>query len=75
LDLAKRKHDDFIAGQVGQELTLLVEKQEGEHEYIGLSDNYIEVNFQSPQDLRGELAHVRVKGINEGRVEGSLSLL
>ena len=73
LDLARRKHDDFIAGQVGQELTLLVEKQIAEHDYTGLSDNYIEVSFQSPYDLRGELVRVRVEGINANQVEGSIS--
>jgi threonylcarbamoyladenosine tRNA methylthiotransferase MtaB len=64
LNLAQRKHDDFIASQIGQELTLLVEKQTGEQEYTGLSDNYIEVSFQSPQDLRGEL--VRIKLVKTG---------
>lgn len=72
LHLAQQKHKDFITGQIGQELTLLVEKQTGEQEYTGLSDNYIEVSFQSPHDLRGELVQVRVEGINVGRVEGSL---
>jgi threonylcarbamoyladenosine tRNA methylthiotransferase MtaB len=75
LHLAQRKHDDFIASQVGQELTLLVEKQTGERDYIGLSDNYIEVSFQSPHDLCGELVQVRVEGINGDRVEGSLRKL
>jgi len=70
LDLAERKHKDFISGQVGQELTLLVEKQTGEHDYTGLSDNYIEVSFQSPYDVCGELIRVRVEGINAKRVEG-----
>jgi len=72
LHLAERKHDEFIASQVGQELTVLVEKQTGELDYIGLSDNYIEVRFQSPQDMRGQLVQVRVEGINEEQVEGSL---
>lgn len=70
LNLARKKHDDFISGQIGQELTLLVEKQTGEQEYTGISDNYIEVGFQSPRDLRGELVQVRVEGINAERVKG-----
>ena len=70
LDLAKRKHDDFITSQVGQELTLLVEKQTGEHDYTGLSDNYIEVSFQCSYDVCGELIRVRVEGINAERVKG-----
>jgi threonylcarbamoyladenosine tRNA methylthiotransferase MtaB len=70
LDLARRKNDDFITSQIGQELTLLIEKQTGERDYIGLSDNYIEVSFQSPYDLRGELVQVRVEGINAERVKG-----
>lgn len=75
LDLAQRKHDDFITSHIGQELTLLVEKQTGERDYFGLSDNYIEISFQSPYDLCGELIQVRVEGINAGRVEGSLRKL
>jgi len=70
IQLARQKHNDFMASQVGQELTLLVEKQIGEEDYIGLSDNYIEVNFQSHHDLRGELVQVRVERINAERVEG-----
>ena len=52
IQLARQKHSNFITSQVGQELTLLVEKQIGEEDYIGLSDNYIEVNFQSPRPAR-----------------------
>lgn len=70
LQLARQKHNDFTAGQVGQELTLLVEKQTGEQDYIGLSDNYIEVSFQSSYDMCGELIRVRVEGINAERVKG-----
>lgn len=73
LDLAERKHKDFISAQVGQELTLLVEKQTGEQDYVGLSDNYIEVSFQSPHDVCGELIRVRVEGINANQIKGSIS--
>jgi threonylcarbamoyladenosine tRNA methylthiotransferase MtaB len=72
IQLARQKHSNFITSQVGQELTLLVEKQIGEEDYIGLSDNYIEVNFQSPHDLRGELVRVRVEEINDNRATGRL---
>ena len=73
LNLARQKHNDFVRSQVGQELTLLVEKQAETGEYIGLSDNYIEVGFNSPDDRRGEFVPIRIEGINAGRVEGSIT--
>ncbi len=72
LDLAERKHKDFIAGQVGQELTVLVEKQTGEQDYVGLSDNYIEVSFQSPHDVCGELIRGKVERVNAEQIKVSL---
>lgn len=72
IDLGREKKADFIAGHVGQELTLLVERQADNQDYIGLSDNYIEINFQSPQDLRGEFTRVRVEEIKLGEVKGTI---
>lgn len=72
IDLGREKKADFIAGHVGQELTLLVERQTDNQDYIGLSDNYIEINFQSPQDLRGEFTRVRVEEIKLGEVKGTI---
>ena len=73
LSLARQKHSDFVHSQVGQELILLVERQAEKGEYIGLSDNYIEVSFNSLYDRRGEFAPVRVEGFDAGRIEGSIS--
>jgi len=51
---------------------VLVERQTETGYYIGLSDNYIEVVFKSPRDLRGEFIQVRVDGIKAGQAEGSI---
>lgn len=72
LNLARQKHNDYVKSQIGQELTLLVERQAETGEYIGLSDNYIEVSFNSPYDCRGEFVQVKVEGIKADRVEGSI---
>lgn len=72
LSLARQKHSDFVNSQVGQELTLLVERQSETGEYIGLSDNYIEVSLNSPYDRRGEFVPVKVDGILAGQIQGSI---
>lgn len=58
LDLARKKKQDFIAAQTGKELVLLVERRLSAGQYLGLSDNYIEVSLSSSRDLRGQLVPV-----------------
>jgi len=72
LSLAQQKHEEFINHHINKELTVLVERQTETGYYIGLSDNYIEVVFKSPRDLRGEFIQVRVDEIKAGQAEGSI---
>lgn len=67
LELAQKKHQDFINSHQGKELTILVEKKIAPQEYTGLSDNYIEVLLNSSHELYGKF--VRVKMIdNRGEI-------
>lgn len=72
LKLADKKRTNFISEFLEHEIVLLVERKSGIKRYIGLSDNYIEVEFSSDDDLTGDLVKVRIDRICEGKVYGSL---
>ncbi|MBO8159150.1 tRNA (N(6)-L-threonylcarbamoyladenosine(37)-C(2))-methylthiotransferase MtaB [Thermosyntropha sp.] len=74
IKLADKKRTNFISRFLGHEIMLLVERKWGIKSYIGLSDNYIEVEFFSENDLTGELTKVRIEKIEDGKVYGSLIL-
>lgn len=72
LKLADKKRINFISEFLGNEIMLLVERKSGIKRYIGLSDNYIEVEFSSDDELTGKLVNVKIDRIFEGKVYGSL---
>ncbi len=72
LELAISKRAEAVQKQQGQVIEVLVEQQAGSHTYSGLSDNYITVKWESPEDLRGELVPVRISGQEQGVALGSL---
>ncbi|MGI6434286.1 MAG: tRNA (N(6)-L-threonylcarbamoyladenosine(37)-C(2))-methylthiotransferase MtaB [Syntrophomonadaceae bacterium] len=70
LKLARRKRNEAIDNIRGQVLRVLVEKRMGDSTYTGLSDNYIELSWDSRQDLRGEFALIRIVGRQQGLALG-----
>jgi threonylcarbamoyladenosine tRNA methylthiotransferase MtaB len=61
-ELAARKKRAFARSQVGRILRVLVERREGGL-WKGTSENYLAVYFDSPEDLRGRIVPVRIKGL------------
>lgn len=72
LDLAQHKKNEFIKGIKGKVQKVLVEKRLGDSTYSGLSDNYIEVRWESAQDRRGEFAPVKITSQEGDLALGSL---
>jgi threonylcarbamoyladenosine tRNA methylthiotransferase MtaB len=60
LESARKKKLIFEKNFIGQQFSLLVEQKSGKDKYTGLTDNYIEVAFQSDYDLCGEFAEVKI---------------
>lgn len=60
LALGAGKKQNFIESFIGQELEVLVERQLNEGTYLGISDNYIEVELSSTLDLRGQIVPLSV---------------
>lgn len=73
LDLAKHKNQDFLTNNLGREVTLLVE-QKLNHQYNGLTDNYIEVEFPSETDRIGDFVKVRLENLQleSSKISGKL---
>lgn len=72
LKLADKKRNEFYGAHIGQTLRLLVEKQTGTDQYIGLSDNYLEVLFACKNDLRGEFVQVQIESMQGQQMKGRL---
>lgn len=60
LKLADKKRINFISKFLECEMMLLVERKSGIKSYIGLSDNYIEVEFESDKDYTGQIVRARL---------------
>ncbi|MEA4923707.1 MAG: tRNA (N(6)-L-threonylcarbamoyladenosine(37)-C(2))-methylthiotransferase MtaB [Syntrophomonadaceae bacterium] len=58
LELGRRKKYHFMHSLLGQELNVLVERPWDGDIYSGLSDNYIDVHFESPRNLVGQIIKV-----------------
>jgi len=72
---------NFYRGFVGKTMDILVETQvegrPGRPALLdGLTDNYIRVYFEGPQDLRNELVRVRIQGVlrEDDGLKGTLDL-
>lgn len=72
LELAGRKHREFIAGNDGQIHRVLVEKTLAAGACSGLTDNYIEVAWQTGSNQVGDFAQVKLHGEDEGQAWGIL---
>jgi threonylcarbamoyladenosine tRNA methylthiotransferase MtaB len=66
--ISETKNRYFRAMQVGKDLELLVEKKINEERYTGRSDNYLEFEFSSSVDYRGQLVMARIVDHYEGNV-------
>ena len=71
LTLAQNKKRSFTDRFVNSDIEVLVERRFKEDHYIGLSDNYINVEFISAIDLRGSFVKLRIK-TNEKMPKGEL---
>ncbi|HZJ85424.1 MAG TPA: tRNA (N(6)-L-threonylcarbamoyladenosine(37)-C(2))-methylthiotransferase MtaB [Syntrophomonadaceae bacterium] len=73
LDLAKQKNQDFLTNNLGREVTLLVE-QKLNHQYKGLTDNYIEVEFPSETNKIGDFVNVMLENVQfeSSKIRGKL---
>jgi tRNA A37 methylthiotransferase MiaB len=58
---------------LGQDLIVLVERPLFGDIYIGLSDNYVEVEFAGPQNLVGQFVNVKVVNVEQERVIGVIN--
>ena len=74
LELARKKKLAFIKRFIGKEVSLLVEEKSGKDKYTGLTDNYINVHFQSDHDLCGQFAQVQIISADQQGVLGCLCI-
>jgi len=65
LELGRHKKSHFLHRFLGRELKVLVERQLSDDMYSGLTDNYIEVRFNSPLNLVGEFAPITLTEAEE----------
>ncbi len=72
LELARAKHYQALQNSRSQVLKVLVEQKCRQQTYNGLSDNYITVRWESPVDMRGQFAWVRISGQKQGAAVGRL---
>lgn len=70
LQLAQNKHLQKLQDCCHQVLRVLVEQRIEERTYTGLSDNYIEVQLESSEDLRGRFVWARIVGQEKGLAIG-----
>ncbi len=63
INIARQKKSEFIKGLDNRELEVLVEKKTGPDRYQGLSDNYVQVELKSRQEITGEFVNI-VLGVN-----------
>lgn len=60
LELGRRQKEKFLRSFIGQELEVLVEQRLSEDIFSGISDNYLEVHFNSSLEEQGRLVRVRL---------------
>ena len=72
LELARNKYCTFIRRFLNTDMEVLVERELYNDQYIGLSDNYINVEFSSNNDLRGNFATIKISSMDSGVLKGEL---
>lgn len=78
LNLANEKEYIFLRDNLGKTLNLLVERKLDNGIYQGLTDNYIEVNFEAEACKVGDFVQIKLNDIdnnNTNRVNGNLITL
>ncbi len=73
LELGRRKKYHFMHSLLGQELSVLVERPWDGDTYSGLSDNYIDVHFESPHNLVGQIIKVTLMKAEQEWAIGAVS--
>ena len=74
-DLARRKNFEFrrrLAGGV-EEVLVLETRARATGRLVGLSGNYVEVQFDGPDGLMGRLTRVRVTDVERDRTLGEVA--
>ncbi|OAQ21008.1 MiaB family protein [Thermosulfurimonas dismutans] len=70
-ELAVRKKRTFFQAQLGRILEVLVEGIDEETRLLkGLSQNYVPVLFEGPEDLKGKIVRVKVVGVKGFQIYG-----
>ena len=74
-DLARRKNFEFRRGLAGrvEEVLVLETRARATGRLVGLSGNYVEVQFDGPDGLMGRLTRVRVTGVERDRTLGEVA--
>ncbi|MDD3269800.1 MAG: tRNA (N(6)-L-threonylcarbamoyladenosine(37)-C(2))-methylthiotransferase MtaB [Syntrophomonadaceae bacterium] len=72
LRLAKDKQHRFLKSAAGQELKVVVERSTGNDIYLGTSDNYLNVEFKTAENLVGKFARVIIDGDDNGIARGRI---
>ena len=73
LKLGYRKKYHFLHSLLGQDLKVLVERPLSGDMYIGLSDNYVDVEFACLQNLVGQFVNVKVVNAGQEKVLGVIN--
>ncbi|MDO8885849.1 tRNA (N(6)-L-threonylcarbamoyladenosine(37)-C(2))-methylthiotransferase MtaB [Candidatus Oleimmundimicrobium sp.] len=64
--------DNFLNQFLGRELDVLVEKFNDKKLLMGHTDNYIKVNFEGSDILRGQIVSVRALEVQNGEIFGKI---
>ncbi|MCD6362084.1 MAG: tRNA (N(6)-L-threonylcarbamoyladenosine(37)-C(2))-methylthiotransferase MtaB [Armatimonadetes bacterium] len=70
-EISQRKRAQFAQAAVGETVEVVVEgRRDGL--MTGISDNYLQVSFEGPDELRGHVARVRIGALEGDRLVGDL---
>ncbi|HHW61352.1 MAG TPA: tRNA (N(6)-L-threonylcarbamoyladenosine(37)-C(2))-methylthiotransferase MtaB [Syntrophomonadaceae bacterium] len=70
LALGRKKRLFFEKKLCGSKLSLLVERNLGHDRYIGISDNYVNVLFNTEHDVQGKMIDVLIQDVQDNHVIG-----
>lgn len=70
LELANNKRQTFIKSQIGQTLTALAERRIGPGRLVGITDNYINVEFSSSTCVPGQFIKLKINELKNGQATG-----
>jgi len=73
LKLSSKMQEEFNRSFLGETLEVLVEKRRRNNYLVGLTDNYIRVAFNGPENLVNKIVKVKITQIEKGYVVGMLA--